>query len=305
MPDGQPEKSGAQAASDRIPQDGDSFQLICKPQSFNIANLRRLYWRWPWQKQYAVHEDILKQSPVLGRMCVGNTKEACERLIALPDDDPARVGILVEYLYTHDFWASTDPQAGIPKQESATTLAHLYIFADKYVLEDMKVAVTKKITKYTDVEAVDDWLAVAEIIYAATPGTDSAYPESLRSLVVYSFMESERAKRKNGCPDALQKRMEKGGRLTIDIYRASRIDAAKREEKWFYALRQTGRWLSLLIEKHDEEHDGRDDCMSRRYTDFPSQVDLQEWHVSGSQSYDKNAIIGEANWQRHYKIGGG
>lgn len=84
--------------------------------------------------------------------------------------------ILVEYLYTGDFWAQGDPEAGASKHDSATKLAQVYLLADKYDLEGMKDVVTRKMRKYTELENPPEWLSVAEIIYAATPESDRRYP---------------------------------------------------------------------------------------------------------------------------------
>ncbi|KAL9010507.1 MAG: hypothetical protein Q9173_004568 [Seirophora scorigena] len=90
--------------------------------------------------------------------------EAHHRQITLPDDDPTAVGMLVEYLYTQDFWAQEDPEAGASKHDSATKLAHMYLLANKYDLEGMKDLVTRKMRKYTELEKPAEWFSVAEIV---------------------------------------------------------------------------------------------------------------------------------------------
>ncbi|KAI4178929.1 MAG: hypothetical protein L6R41_008134 [Letrouitia leprolyta] len=81
-----------------------------------------------------------------------------------------------------------------------------------------------------DVAAPDDWLAVADIIYAATPSSDVVYPKFLRSLVAH-FMKTEEPKR-SGCTDAWRKALEKGGKLAVDIYEGSRVYSARREANY-------------------------------------------------------------------------
>lgn len=142
-------------------------------------------------------------------MCEGDFKEAHERRITLPDDDPIDVGILVEYLYTNNFWAKGNPQAGVSKHDSAVKLAHLYILADKYDLEGMKDVVIAKIYQHTDIKAPQDWLTVAEIIYAGTPDTDTKFPRYLRSLVV-NFMINHVVRESDGYNKVLEQWTAKG-----------------------------------------------------------------------------------------------
>ncbi|KAL9006527.1 MAG: hypothetical protein Q9188_000687 [Gyalolechia gomerana] len=257
----------------------------------------------PNNKKYAVHEDILKQSKVLARMCDGDFKEAYERRIVLPEDDPIDVGILVEYLYTRKFWVHGNPQIGASKQESATRLAHLYIFADKYDLEQMKVLITAKIAKYTNVAAPDDWLAVAEVIYAATPDSDVVYPKFLRSLVVH-FMKVEQAK-PNGCADALQKEIEKGGRLAVHIYEGSRIHSARREEKWLDAWKYAGILLYGQECTHSQEHDDCGECYKdETYRWYPNDSQLRDKGLHRPEQYCHDIVIDEEKWEDDYDVGG-
>ncbi|KAL8712550.1 MAG: hypothetical protein Q9225_006919 [Loekoesia sp. 1 TL-2023] len=289
----QAEKPATEAQDNQKPQDGDRLTSPI----FIVSTGDGLS-----HKQYAVHEDILKHSTVLGRMCDGHFKEAHERHIVLPEDDPTDVGILVEYLYTRDFWVNGNPQANVSKQESAIKLAHVYLLADKYNLDGMKVVTTKKIAGYTNIAAVDDWLAVAEIIYAATPESDYVYPKFLRSLVGY-FMDSERSKGK-GCMDALQKGIVKGERLAVDIYRGSRIYSVQKERHWLHGVRQTGKWLRETETKHSCYHDECNLCIVGDYLDsaFPDHGDLKGWGVYGEELCDEDAIIDEESWKKDYKV---
>lgn len=237
-------------------------------------------------------------------MCDGDFKEAHERHLVLPEDNPTDVGILVEYLYTRDFWAG-NPQASVPKQESAVKLASIYLLADKYDLDGMKVLTTKKkIASYTNIAVVDDWLAVAEIICTATTESDYIYPRLLRLLVAY-FMDSERSKG-NGCMDALHKGIVKGGRLAVDIYRGSRIYSVLQGRKWLSALRITGTWLRDEEKNHRTNRRDCDFCSEgvSLDSDFPDKDDLKRRGVYPEESCDEDAFINLRSWNSEYKVDG-
>ncbi|KAL8908327.1 MAG: hypothetical protein Q9207_000855 [Kuettlingeria erythrocarpa] len=252
MPADQPSKNGSEQQDDK-PKDGDR---LVSPIFIVSAG--------PNDKQYAVHEDILKQSRVLGRMCEGDFKEAHERRITLPDDDPIDVGILVEYLYMKHFSTGENPGGDVSKQDSALRLAHLYILADKYDLDGMKDVVVKKIHDCTDIDVPDDWLAIAEIIYAATPETDCKFPKYLRSLV-FRFMEVQQRKGKNGF-SALEKWVEKGGRLTIDICRGDRMSWVRRVTNRNGGLNRADQSMSEQQDQHRDLHEGCGHCFNEAWS---------------------------------------
>lgn len=160
-------------------------------------------------------------------MCKGDFKEAHQRQINLPDDDPIDIGILAEYLYMHNFWIDGDPQPGTSKQDSAIRLAQLYRLANKYDLENMKDIVIDKLPLYTNIWHPEQWLAVAEIIYAVIPNSDEKYPKILRSLIT-RYLEIKGAQGVNGLNGAMLDCIAKGGRLATDISRGSRKFWARR-----------------------------------------------------------------------------
>lgn len=62
---------------------------------------------------YAVHKAILcTRSPFFAKCCDGDFKEAKSGVIKLPDDDPAAVKMMIQYLYTGTY--------GSPSTSSAT-----------------------------------------------------------------------------------------------------------------------------------------------------------------------------------------
>lgn len=242
----------------------------------------------PDQNQYAVHEDILKQSKVLGRMCEGDFKEAHERRITLPDDDPIDVGILVEYLYTNNFWSNGNPNPDVSNQDSALHLARLYILADKYDLEGMKAVVVTKIHKHTDIKAPQDWLTVAEIIYAAIPDTDTKFPRYVRSLLV-RLMRVHIRSEGDGISKVLEQWTAKGGRLAVDISRATRK---------YWVWRVTGRkealdraWSSMISKKglHDYNHEDCEDNCFDEYWELPDES-LGTRNLDVVNSFDEDII---------------
>lgn len=190
-------------------------------------------------------------------MCDGDFKEAHERRIVLLDDDPTDVGVLVEYLYTQNFWANEDPDGNASKQDSALKLARLYLLADKYDLEGMKDITTKKIQQYTEIALPDQWLAVAESIYSATPDFDRRYPRLLCALV-FNYMDSQQIEGKNGF-DALEKWVEKGGRLTVDICRGYRMYWVRRVRNRNAELHNACEALKQASFHHDMDHEDCDD----------------------------------------------
>lgn len=203
-------------------------------------------------------------------MCKGDFKEAHERHIVLPDDDPVDIGIMVQYLYWGDFWTSGNPQTGVSKHDSAIRLAHLYILADKYNIESMKDVVAKKILKYIDIEKPERWLALADIIYAAIPESDNRYPKILRSLVVRFMNTSQRNRGKNGLNGALLVWTAKGGRLATDISRGSRK---------YWATRVRNR--NAAIAKLENDY-------GIHATDF------NDSNLDDEESYDEDFIRGKA-----------
>ena len=233
-------------------------------------------------------------------MCDGDFKEAHERRIVLSEVDSTDVGILIEYLYSSNFWVNGNPQTYMSKQDSAVKLAHLYILADKYMVEGMKEVTTKKIAQYTDVAALEDWLAVAEIIYAATPDSDFHYPKYLRSLVVH-FMESEWKKSgEDSQIGAVRKGIGKGGRLAIDIYDAYGVYTARREAGFWDGWKQSGAYLLEEERKHDKEHGECRVCFECTYLGYPGMANRKKWGIYELASYDKGSIIDDDSWERDY-----
>ncbi|KAL8922448.1 MAG: hypothetical protein Q9208_005170 [Pyrenodesmia sp. 3 TL-2023] len=279
MPDDQASKT-ASAKEDEKPRDGARLTS-----SIFIVTAGTNH------EQYAVHEDILKQSKVLGRMCDGNFKEAHERRITLPDDDPIDIGILVEYLYMKTFWTSGNPDGDASKQDSAVRLAHLYLLADKYDLESMKDVITKKIYHHTDINVPEDWLAVAEIIYTATPDNDRQYPETLRSLVVRFMAMKCEQEDKNGWTGALLDWTAKGGRLAVDISLGHRMFWVERVRYRNAALTRANDSISEQLHLHWDNHSVCSDCFKEPWALWVENLDND--NLEDEVTFDKNIMYPE------------
>ncbi|KAL8959574.1 MAG: hypothetical protein Q9193_003587 [Seirophora villosa] len=166
-------------------------------------------------KEYAVHESVLRKSPVFAAMCEGQFKEAYERRILLPADNPQDIAAIVEYLYTNDFATIGNPNAGLDCQTCAAQLKSLYGTAEYYQMDPLKDLIVKKFKDCTTGSTPADWLAIAESIYPSLPTTDRVYPAYVRSLIIDRLDTSRET-----VMEELDPWTRKGGRLAIDINRA-------------------------------------------------------------------------------------
>lgn len=105
----------------------------------------------PKPVQFHAHEDTLCTLPFFQAALQGLFKEASEKAISMPEDDPSNVSALIEFLYTGNYTYTYDPTS-ITLSEGSTTpvgdlaegLYHLgvYVVASKYdssVLSEMAV----------------------------------------------------------------------------------------------------------------------------------------------------------------------
>ncbi|KAL8675679.1 MAG: hypothetical protein Q9186_007678 [Xanthomendoza sp. 1 TL-2023] len=147
-----------------------------------------------------------------------SSKEALEKRITLPAEQPVLLGAIGEYLYTGNFWIKDDLYVYASRQDKALKLASLYITADKYRLEAMKDTIMQKLQPYHIYNDVSDWLEIANIIYESDPSATEAYPVYLRSHVVRS-LDSARDTF-HDFNKILERYIEPGGRLALDLHRA-------------------------------------------------------------------------------------
>ncbi|KAI4251707.1 MAG: hypothetical protein LQ352_004695 [Teloschistes flavicans] len=161
------------------------------------------------KREFSITETLLRKSPVLARMCDGEFKRPHTPRIDLPEDNPDHIENIIEFLKTGRLCL-----AGCPaRQYEENRLDHLrwkaglYLTVVKYGLEEMKHPVVKScVFKWWDL-TLNEWFHLAEDTYAALPADDHWF----RWLRNYTDKFA-----------ALDKWIEKGGRLATDISLASR-----------------------------------------------------------------------------------
>ena len=156
---------------------------------------------------------MLSQSPVLERMCRGPFQESFERHIDLPDDDPEDFGRALEYLYAKDY--NTSDLVGLSLFER---LASIYIFAEKYQLEDLKKITVKKFqAPDTFHKTPEMFFVLSQRIYENTPESDIVFhsyfnthaPIVLRAIAAVVLKD-------------LHAMSEAGGEFARDLFKAQR-----------------------------------------------------------------------------------
>ncbi|KAL8689715.1 MAG: hypothetical protein Q9218_004678 [Villophora microphyllina] len=153
-------------------------------------------------RTFSMHEAYLCQSPVFERMCHGDFKESQTSQIFLPDDDPATIGKILQYLYAGDFDSflapplCTSPLLGcavdgpVISRSSMDAMAHVYIAAEKYGLQDLKILVVEKIGRMANAENFPvQFLDLTKKIYSGIPGSsEDPYCTFTREEAAYLFM---------------------------------------------------------------------------------------------------------------------
>ncbi|KAL8917672.1 MAG: hypothetical protein Q9172_005735 [Xanthocarpia lactea] len=190
-----------------LPMDGDRFSSTIFQVSTGAG-----------QKEYAVHETCLRNSPVFARMCNIGFKEALEKRITLPEEQPRLLGPIIEYLYTDDFWTEGHGPIDLSKRDKAFELAHLYVSAAQYGLEAMKDLIAAKLRRCSELNDLSNRLEVADIIYEPNPSRDEPYPTYFRSLVVRLLDATKMSA--HLVNETLENRIDTGGPLPVDMHRA-------------------------------------------------------------------------------------
>lgn len=93
----------------------------------------------PNRVKFHAYEDTLCQLPFFQAALRGHFKEATERVVTMPEDDPSHVSALIEFLYTGSYTCTYNPavtplQGGSPVSDLIQGLFHLGIsvIASKY-----------------------------------------------------------------------------------------------------------------------------------------------------------------------------
>ena len=125
-----------------------------------------------------MHEAVLAQSPVLKRCCQSGFQESLVKHINLPEDDVQVFGRVLEYLYKGDFDTS---YASI--FDLANGLAEVYLMADKYQIDQLKVLTVTKLTENFRGVARDPqvFFTMSQRIYANTPESDLPFKQYFRA----------------------------------------------------------------------------------------------------------------------------
>ncbi len=173
----------------------------------------------PQQTAFAVHQEKLYQSPVLKQMCNSGFIEAQTKTMNLPDDEPRKVSLFIEYLYRGEYWPlkGAEFEAYRSKHEDQRAIqmrreAELYCFAAMYQLEDLQDLAVKKMQMLTPM-SFSSFLSVSEHIYN---NSDASGP----------FRQYCRRQLENYLPEIarcqwLDDQVAKGGDLAVDLFSAN------------------------------------------------------------------------------------
>ncbi|KAK7434445.1 BTB/POZ domain-containing protein [Colletotrichum acutatum] len=144
-------------------------------------------------KTYSVHRAIVcPRSDFLAGACRSPFKESSDGLIALSDDDPCVIDMMMQYFYLLDYRQSlyTDGLLQSSEQKQAASVsclllhAKVYSAAEKYAVDGLKdLAVAKFKAAAAQVWDPSDFLYAASEAYTSTIDTD----RGLRDAVLEAF----------------------------------------------------------------------------------------------------------------------
>lgn len=127
----------------------------------------------PERRTFTAHGVILSKSPKFAAQCNGSAYvEGSTKTIELPDHDPIIFALLLEYLYSGDYWPRMGPDldayCDIADKEHRTKQyfreAKLYCMAGYYLLADLQKQVLEKFEKLKVIPDVH-WLKIIKHIY--------------------------------------------------------------------------------------------------------------------------------------------
>ncbi|KAL8686408.1 MAG: hypothetical protein Q9218_007128, partial [Villophora microphyllina] len=207
----------------------------------------------PKEREFVVSETLLKNSPVFARMCEGDFKEAQEQQIFLPEDDPEHIDYMFKYLRTG--YLSVPGRLNRRTKEGRLDVAwwkaRLYLVADKYELPDLQKAIAKDYEREWWELAIDDWLTLAEDMYATIPTDDVFLRPAIRSIVGhYSSIYFYESRAFPDFLDVFDKWIEKGGPLATGLSRTLKKHLSRRYKK---AVRETRETEEQLKDEHERK----------------------------------------------------
>ncbi|KAL8753549.1 MAG: hypothetical protein Q9184_005386 [Pyrenodesmia sp. 2 TL-2023] len=187
------------------------------------------------EQSFRAHAAVLAQSPVFEVICYGNYKEKQEQSITLPDDDPAVIGAIIQYLYSGNFlrFGTTDEEEASDSNSAkvADQLADIYLAAEKYQLEDLKTLVIQKLEPVTDVEQCPtEFLTIGQKIYANVAEAENVYRAFFEASA--SLLPSP-GRMKGRLLETFNECLSQGGFLAIDLNAAlnTRYDERLQEKQ--------------------------------------------------------------------------
>ncbi|KAL8698802.1 MAG: hypothetical protein Q9201_006371 [Fulgogasparrea decipioides] len=221
----------------------------------------------PEARVFTAHAAYLCQSPIFERMCRANFKESQNMRINLPEDDPAVIKAIIQYLYAGNFWGlgivvPSDSVAEIATESSTRTLdeffevatdilATMYITAEKYQLQDLKHLIVNKLKAVTNIrERPIQFFSTAMTIYAGIPDSDDVYRKFFKSSIKH--LQNPRSMSKT-VRQAFDDCWASGGMLAVDL---ASITCSRYEEELaekHEALSKKQAQIERLERKHAEQ----------------------------------------------------
>lgn len=102
----------------------------------------------PDNTEFRVHEDILCQLPFFRTALEKGPKEAPEKTVAMPDDEPAIIAALVEFLSTGSYTYTFEPQQTFEPQETIELVDTVDVPVGDVTQGSFHVAVSAVASKY-------------------------------------------------------------------------------------------------------------------------------------------------------------
>jgi len=170
----------------------------------------------PQQKAFAVHQEKLYQSPVLKRMCNSGFIKAQTKTMNLPDDEPRKVSLFIEYLYRGEYWpvkgAEFEAYRSQHEDQRAVQMqrqAELHCFAAMYELGGLQQLAVEKMQMLTPM-SFRSFLSVSEHIYNNSDASGPFRPYCRRQLEIY-LPKSARSQ-------WLDDQVFRGGNLAVELF---------------------------------------------------------------------------------------
>ena len=180
------------------------------------------------QRKLFVHEAVLSQSPVLQVFCQGGFRESATKVIELKDDAPAIFQRVIDFLYRRDYEpflviANENSIKGIGKGISswpairrdryAMESASVYIMADKYQLDGLKVTAAENMEKLQPLSS-HTFFTIASRIYTSVPESDMVFRDF--------FAKYAPEQLKDASAEEIRPYVVEGGLLAMDMWLALR-----------------------------------------------------------------------------------